>query len=173
VNCAVLADELPAGAQVLDVGSGAGLPGLVLAIRRPDLTVQLLEPMLRRVTFLQETVAELGLESSVSVVRGRAEEPAVRAAVGPASWIVARAVAPLDRLAGWCLPLLAPGGRLLALKGERVAAELASARPLLERSGAGAMAVHELAGPAGVEPTWVAVVERAVRRSRREEGRRR
>jgi hypothetical protein len=61
----------------------------------------------------------------------------------------------------------------LALKGERVAAELASARPLLERSGAGAMAVHELAGPPGVEPTWVAVVERAARRSRREEGRRR
>jgi 16S rRNA (guanine527-N7)-methyltransferase len=173
VNCAVLADELPAGAQVLDVGSGAGLPGLVLAIRRPDLTVQLLEPMLRRVTFLQETVAALGLASAVSVVRGRAEEPAVRAAVGSAPWIVARAVAPLDRLAGWCLPLLAPGGRLLALKGERVAAELASARPLLERSGAGAMAVHELAGPPGVEPTWVAVVERAARRSRREEGRRR
>lgn len=170
LNCALLADELPADAAVVDVGSGAGLPGLVLAIRRPDLRVTLLEPMLRRVTFLREMVTSLALDETVSVVRGRAEESAVREALGPRHWAVARAVAPLDRLAGWCLPLLAPGGRLLALKGVRAEEEAASASRALAGAGGRLVAVHALAGGVGVEPTWVVVVERtgAKRPTRRE-----
>jgi 16S rRNA (guanine527-N7)-methyltransferase len=171
MNCAGLADELPVGATVVDVGSGAGLPGLVLAIRRPDLRVRLLEPMLRRVTFLEETVAELGLADTVDVVRGRAEDRAVRATIGPVEWVVARAVAPLERLGGWCLPLLAPGGRLLALKGERAATELAEARPALRRLGAGSATVRQLSEVPGTEPTWVVVVEWDAGRRPREERR--
>ena len=121
---AVVTELLPVGARVVDVGSGAGLPGLVLAIRRPDLRVELVEPLERRVRFLDEAVGRLGLESQVSVVRGRANDPAVVDAVGSAPYVVARAVAPLDRLVGWVLPLLAPDGSLLAMKGERAAEEI-------------------------------------------------
>ncbi|MFD0683951.1 16S rRNA (guanine(527)-N(7))-methyltransferase RsmG [Actinomadura fibrosa] len=131
INCAVVAEAIPDGAEVVDVGSGAGLPGVVLAIVRPDLKVTLLEPLLRRTTFLNECVDLLGL-SNVEVRRGRAEEAAKDLSVDV---VTARAVAPLDRLAGWALPLLRPGGELLALKGERAAAELAEAGPVLERFG--------------------------------------
>lgn len=126
LNCAVLGEVVPSGSSVLDVGSGAGLPGLPLAIARPDLTVTLLEPMARRIAFLHETVAGLGL-TGVRVVRGRAEDGAVRRTLGRFPVVTARAVAPLGRLAGWCLPLLAPGGQLLALKGSSAEAELAAA----------------------------------------------
>ncbi|WP_131736522.1 16S rRNA (guanine(527)-N(7))-methyltransferase RsmG [Actinomadura roseirufa] len=131
INCAVVAEAIPDGARVVDVGSGAGLPGIVLAIVRPDLRVTLLEPLLRRTTFLDECVALLGLPN-VEVRRARAEEVAKEFAVDV---VTARAVAPLDRLARWALPLLRPGGELLALKGERAAVELAEARPVLERFG--------------------------------------
>ena len=160
LNCALLADELPLDATVVDVGSGAGLPGLVLAVRRPDLRVTLLEPMQRRVAFLHEVVTTLALDETVSVVRGRAEDAAVRRALGGSSWVVARAVAPLDRLAGWCLPLLTPGGRLLALKGARAEQEASSACGSLARSGGRLVAVRALTGVGGVEPTWVIEVER-------------
>jgi 16S rRNA (guanine527-N7)-methyltransferase len=123
VNCAVVAEPggpVPLGASVIDVGSGGGLPGLVWAICRPDLSVVLLEPLLRRTTFLAEAVAELGL-GNVEVARGRAEEYG-----GSAEIVTARAVAPLGRLAAWCLPLVRPGGALLALKGASVAEEIAT-----------------------------------------------
>lgn len=124
LNSAALAPLLAPGESVVDVGSGAGLPGIPLALARPDCTYVLLEPLLRRAEFLREVVDDLGLGDRVSVLRARAEE----AAREPRRWdvAVARAVAPLDRLAGWCLPLLRPGGRLLALKGERAAEEALS-----------------------------------------------
>jgi 16S rRNA (guanine527-N7)-methyltransferase len=119
INCAVMSEMIPIGASVTDVGSGAGLPGIVLAVARPDLTITLVEPLARRTAFLSEAVTALGLDATVTIVRGRAED----LAGGPpaaADVVTARAVAPLDRLAGWCLPLAAVGGRLLALKGDPV-----------------------------------------------------
>ena len=127
LNSAALAGFVPAGAEVLDVGSGAGLPGIPLALARTDLSVTLLEPMARRVAFLDEVVHELDL--NVVVRRDRAES------VRPASVdvVVARAVAPLEKLASLTLPLLRPGGLLLALKGESAAAEVAAAQDVLKR----------------------------------------
>lgn len=123
LNSALVADLLPPHSVVTDVGSGAGLPGIPLAIRRPDLAVTLLEPMQRRVLFLERCVAELGLEDQVSVHRGRADDVVVRRSLAP-GWVVARAVAPLGRLVGWCLPLVSSSGRLLALKGVTAAQEV-------------------------------------------------
>ena len=156
LNCAGLAELLPEGAVVADVGSGTGLPGVVLACLRPDLTVVLVEPLLRRATFLEEAVAGLGLRTAV-VRRARAEELAGRQVVDV---VVARAVAPLDRLAGWCLPLLTPGGRLLALKGERADSELATSRPALLRAGAADAEVVEVGDPALGTSARVVVVTR-------------
>jgi len=132
INCAVVAEVIPADARVVDVGSGAGLPGIVLAIVRPDLRITLLEPLLRRTTFLNECVDMLNLPN-VDVHRARAEDVADEYSVDV---VTARAVAPLERLAAWALPLLRPGGELLALKGERAATELDEAAPVLERFGA-------------------------------------
>ena len=131
MNSAVVEACVPEGATVIDVGSGAGLPGIPLAIVRPDVHVTLLEPLLRRSRFLEETVETLGLVDRVSVVRGRAED----AVVAPASVVTARAVAPLERLIGWCWPLVRPGGQLVALKGERAAAEVEEAAPTLKKRG--------------------------------------
>jgi len=121
VNCAVVAEVIAAEATVCDIGSGAGLPGLVLAIARPDVSITLVEPLLRRTTFLDEVVDELGL-SNVSVVRGRADDLHGEARFDV---VTSRAVAPLERLAGWSLPLVAPTGAMVAMKGERAADEVA------------------------------------------------
>lgn len=147
LNCAAVGELIPTGATVLDVGSGAGLPGLVLAIARPDLRVTLIEPLARRTAFLVEVIDELELSESVRVFRGRAEEVAAGAEPVHGEVVTARAVAPLDRLAAWCLPLAVPGGRLLALKGASAAEEavehaeavhrLGGAPPVLHRCGAG------------------------------------
>jgi 16S rRNA (guanine527-N7)-methyltransferase len=131
LNCAAIGALIEPGAVVVDVGSGAGLPGLPLAIARPDLTVVLVESMLRRTTFLSEVVADLGL-SAVSVRRARAEE---LAETGFADVVTARAVAPIDRLARWALPLANERGTVLALKGAGAAEELSSAWPSLRRAG--------------------------------------
>jgi 16S rRNA (guanine527-N7)-methyltransferase len=147
LNSAVLAEACPASGLVVDVGSGAGLPGIPLALARPELTVRLVEPLLRRTTFLEEVVARLGL-TNVDVVRARAEELHGR---WTAATVTARAVAPLERLAGWCLPLVAPGGSLLALKGERADEELAAAGPALGRLGVRSATV-EVVGTGVVEP---------------------
>jgi 16S rRNA (guanine527-N7)-methyltransferase len=165
LNCAVLGEVLPASAKVIDVGSGAGLPGLVLALARPDLRITLLEPLERRVTFLNEVVGDLGLDGQVGVTRGRAEDRGVRHELGGADWVTARAVAPLDRLVRWSLPLLAPGGRLLALKGARAADEVAASRSVLRSAGAGRVDVRSLGGSVLDQPTWVVVVERSDRDS--------
>lgn len=132
LNCAGLAELLEPGQAVADLGSGAGLPGVVLAAMRPDVTVVLIEPLLRRASFLEQVLAELGLRTAV-VRRARAEELAGSLIVDV---VTARAVAPLDRLAGWALPLLPAGGRLLALKGERADSELAGAGAALKAAGA-------------------------------------
>jgi 16S rRNA (guanine527-N7)-methyltransferase len=122
LNCVALAPLVPPGSTVADLGSGAGLPGLVLAIARPDLEVTLVEPLERRTTFLAEVAAELDL-NRVRVVRARAEE-----LMGERFGVVtARAVAPLDRLLGWAMPLVAPAGVLLAMKGRSAAEEIEAA----------------------------------------------
>lgn len=132
LNCAVIHPAIDLGQMVIDVGSGAGLPGLALAIARPDLDLHLVEPMLRRTSWLSMAVAELEL-TNVTVHRGRAEQfwGEMSAPV-----VTARAVARLSELARWCLPLVLPGGCLLALKGSRAAEELETDRPLLRRMGA-------------------------------------
>lgn len=131
LNCAALAELMPTGATVCDVGSGAGLPGLVLAIARPDLRVTLLEPLLRRTTFLEEAVEALGLDN-VEVERGRAEALHGRRTFGV---VTSRAVAPLTRLLDWCLPLVAPDGVMIAMKGSSAAQEILAAGPTLTRWG--------------------------------------
>ena len=132
LNCAVVAELLPEQGELVDIGSGAGLPGVVLAMLRPGLSVVLLEPLLRRSVFLEECIAELGL-SNATVVRARAEDKA--AAYIRADIATARAVAPLERLVGWAAGLLRPGGELLAIKGQSAAEELAAAGPVLSRLG--------------------------------------
>ena len=114
---------IAADSSVADVGSGAGLPGIPLALLRPDLRVTLIEPLLRRSTFLTETVEQLGVADRVQVVRSRAEDHHQTY-----DFVVARALAPLDRLIGWCNPLRADGGVILALKGESAPDEVAAAR---------------------------------------------
>lgn len=133
LNCAVLSEVVPEGVTVCDVGSGAGLPGIPLALVRDDLTITLLEPLLRRTNFLTEVVELLGLDH-VTVVRGRAEE--VMGSLPPVHVVTARAVAPLDRLAAWGIPLLRPYGEMLALKGDTAEEELKSASSALSKLGA-------------------------------------
>jgi 16S rRNA (guanine527-N7)-methyltransferase len=162
VNCAVVADLLPETGILVDIGSGAGLPGIVLAALRPGLEVVLLEPMLRRVTFLNECVQALGL-ANVQVRRGRAEDMAgtIRADVA-----TARAVAPLDRLVLWSCGVLRPGGALLAIKGRGADAELAAANPVLKRLGARSAEVLRV-GHDRVDPATTVV--RVVTGTRRRE----
>lgn len=118
LNSAAVASLVPEGADVLDVGSGAGLPGIPLALARPDAHVTLLEPLARRVEFLELAVSRLGLEDQVVVMRGRAED--FRG--GRTEIVTCRAVAPLGRLIEWCWPLV--GSELLAIKGASAADEV-------------------------------------------------
>lgn len=127
LNSAVLAEAISHGSTVCDIGTGAGLPGLVVAIARPDISMTLVEPLLRRTTFLDEVVAELGL-GHVSVVRGRAEDLHGQHTFDV---VTARAVAPLERLLGWSMPLVAPTGSLVAMKGRSVRDEIANAASVL------------------------------------------
>jgi 16S rRNA (guanine527-N7)-methyltransferase len=131
LNSAVVAELVPRPCSLVDIGSGAGLPGIVLAQVLPDCEVVLLEPMLRRATFLEECVTELGL-GNVSVLRVRAEQMAGELAVDV---VTARAVAPLDRLAALAVGLLNPGGIVLAVKGAKAAAEVRDAKVALDRLG--------------------------------------
>src|SRR3954468_17519587 len=117
LNCLAIAAAIPPSAIMADLGSGAGLPGLVLAVGRPDLAVTLVEPLQRRVTFLDEVVEKLGLEQ-VRTIRGRAAELHGRSRFDV---VTARALAPLSRLLGWAMPLVAPAGALLAMKGSSAA----------------------------------------------------
>lgn len=152
LNCAVVAEVLPQDAELCDVGSGAGLPGIVLALARPDLAVTLLEPLLRRTSFLDETISLLGL-SNVEVLRGRAEEFAGKRRFDV---VTSRAVAPLDRLAGWSLPLLRAGGEMVALKGGSADTELAETADVLKRLGADRWSI-ETVGAGVVDPPTTVV----------------
>jgi 16S rRNA (guanine527-N7)-methyltransferase len=158
LNCAALAELIQPGELVADIGTGAGLPGLVLALVRPDLRVILVEPLQRRCDFLAEMIKRFELGKRVSIRRGKAH------VVLPcqADVVTSRAVAALDELAAWSLPHARVGGRLLALKGQRAAEELAAALPMLGRWGAESDAGVELCGAAWLE-TPVLVV-RATRR---------
>jgi 16S rRNA (guanine527-N7)-methyltransferase len=147
MNCAAVAELVPEPSSVIDLGSGAGLPGIVLAVMQPDSRVILLEPMARRAAFLDECVHRLEL-GNAEVRRGRAEELAGQLV---ADVVTARAVAPMDRLAGLALGLVRPGGLVLAIKGAGADQELAAARPLLRRLGVrDAAVVH--AGRGKVSP---------------------
>lgn len=161
VNCAVLGEVLPHGASVVDIGSGAGLPGVVLAIARPDLDVTLVEPLLRRTSFLDEVVADLGLPRC-EVRRARAEE-----LHGSETFdvVTSRAVAPLTRLLGWSMPLVAPGGALVAMKGSRADEEISQASAQLRRFGCDVPEVLRVGAepPASLDPPTTVV--RVVRRS--------
>lgn len=159
-NCAVVAEEavdvVPPGARVVDVGSGAGLPGLVWALVRPDLRITLLEPLLRRATFLSEVVAELDLSGRVEVQRGRAED----ARVAGFDVVTARAVARLPQLLAWSLPLARTGGWVVALKGSGAAQELQEAEADIPRLGGGNARIAEYGAGVVRDTTTVVLVQR-------------
>ena len=149
LNCALLGELVPADAAVCDIGSGAGLPGLVLSIARPDLSVTLVEPLLRRTTFLEEVVAELGLER-VEVHRSRAED---LHGVRTFDVVTSRAVAPLDRLLRWSMPLVAPDGAVVAMKGSSAAEEVQAAGKALRGLGCSTPEIHTLGEDLTDSPT--------------------
>ncbi|MBU3705919.1 MAG: 16S rRNA (guanine(527)-N(7))-methyltransferase RsmG [Mycobacterium sp.] len=158
LNSAVVAELLDGPERVVDIGSGAGLPGVPLAIARGDIQVTLVEPMLRRTEFLDQVVADLGIQ--VTVIRGRAEDPEVRAAAGGADAVTSRAVAGLEKLTGWSLPLLRPGGRMLAIKGEQAEAEVSESLPMMMKSGATGVRVVRCGSEYLDPPTTVVIARR-------------
>ncbi|MDR1294392.1 MAG: 16S rRNA (guanine(527)-N(7))-methyltransferase RsmG [Bifidobacteriaceae bacterium] len=170
VNCVALVPLLPDRGAVIDLGAGAGLPGIVVAAMRPDLVVELVEPMERRVEWLREVVEDLDL-GGVVVTRARAEELRGRR---DADAVMARAVAPLGRLAAWGAPLLKHGGLLLALKGRGARGEVEAARNELHGCSLVDAEVLTLRPLPGIEPTYVVRARagsvsretRAVQRSR-------
>lgn len=158
LNCAVVAELVPDGARVVDIGSGAGLPGIPLAMARPDLRIVLVEPLARRVEWLVEVIDDLGLD--VEVERGRAEEAAVRRRWAGADVVTARAVAPLARLAAWGLPLLRHGGRMLAMKGESAGVEIERDSAAVRRAGGGRPELVRCGVGLVDPPSTVVVVEK-------------
>ena len=161
LNSVAVAEAVPDGARVVDVGSGAGLPGIPLALARSDLTMTLVEPMARRVEFLGDVVADLGVEWRV--VRGRAEERSVARAVGEVDVVTARAVAPLPRLVGWVRGLLRPGAQLVALIGSSAAAEVPALLPQLAAAGMRDVHVRAVGATLGDAATQVVVMTRGGR----------
>lgn len=153
LNSAAAASHLGEGESVVDIGSGAGLPGIPLALARPDLRITLVEPLLRRVSFLDEIIGELGID--VRVIRGRAEEKAIIAEAGNADVVTSRAVAPLAKLAGWSAPLLRDGGRMVALKGSSAADEIERDSAALRRLGFVDLGVEVVAAPDAEETRLV------------------
>lgn len=132
IDSLTLLPQIPHGANLIDIGTGAGFPGMVLHIMRNDLRVTLLDSTRKRVDFLRETAEILGRPAEC--IHARAEEHA-RSHNGAYDICTARAVARLDKLARWALPLVAPGGAFLAMKGPDVAEEIEAASPALEKYG--------------------------------------
>jgi 16S rRNA (guanine527-N7)-methyltransferase len=167
LNSAAVVPFLPVSGRVIDIGSGAGLPGIVIAAMRPHLDVVLVESMARRADWLSEVVAQLAL-SNTSVRRARAEElhGKLRAEV-----VTARAVAPLDRLVQWAMPLLGVGGTLLALKGRSAQAEVQAAASTIRSLGGTAAEVVPAATVAGVDDTTIVRIVRESVRGPRRDGR--
>lgn len=162
LNSAVIEELLDEDSRVVDVGSGSGLPGIPLVIARPDLRMTLLEPLLRRSDFLCEVVGELGLP--VDVVRGRAEERAVRERVGGSDAVVSRAVAALDKLTKWSMPLLRQDGQMVAIKGERASDEVVEHQRMMTMAGAADIRVVTC-GARYLDQPATAVVARQGRRA--------
>jgi 16S rRNA (guanine527-N7)-methyltransferase len=165
LNCAVIADLIPAGARVLDIGSGAGLPGIPLALARTDLHIVLVEPLSRRVEWLRMVLDDLDLP--IEVERGRAEDPGVRRRWEGADVVTSRAVAPLHRLAAWCLPLVRPGGMMLAVKGVSAPAEVERDAQAVAASGGGIPRIERCGVGIVDPPSTVVVVERSAPRRRK------
>lgn len=173
LNCGVLQSAFPASADVADLGSGAGLPGVVVAIARPDLALTLVEPMLRRATFLAEVVERLRL-GNVTIVRERAEDLHGRRDFDA---VTARALAPLERLLDWSMPLVRQGGLLVAMKGASAREEVDAAGRALHRHGVTTVGVHtfgvDLAHPTtalcvvAARPSALQCAERGVSRDQR------
>lgn len=174
LNSAVISELLTPGERIADIGSGAGLPGIPLALARPDIHVTLIEPLLRRSDFLREVIDDLGI--ACRVVRGRAEDRAVRDEVGEVDAVVSRAVASLDKLTKWSTPLLTPGGRMLAIKGERAEEEIREHRRAMARLGVTEVKVMKC-GARFVDPPVTVVVgfqgSRGLPRGERSPGRKR
>lgn len=171
LNCAVVADLLPPNAVVVDLGSGAGLPGIPLALVRPDAVVHLVEPLARRTAFLLEAVDSLDLSGRVVVHRGRAQDGTVVGLGGPndqkplmdlplADVTTSRAVAALDVLAAWSLPVTRVGGQVLALKGDQAAEEIPAAREVITAWGGGEPDVLTVGAPDLDPPTTVVRIPR-------------
>ncbi|TAP28743.1 MULTISPECIES: 16S rRNA (guanine(527)-N(7))-methyltransferase RsmG [Micrococcaceae] len=151
LNCAVIESVIERDVEVADVGSGAGLPGLCLAIARPDLKLTLIEPLERRCIWLSEVIEDLGLDN-VTVMRGRAEQmvDAVNA-----SYVTARAVSALTNLAGLTIPLLHGKGQLIAIKGRSAAEEIDKASKAIRKLGGKETEVLTIGGEFLAEPTTV------------------
>lgn len=156
LNCAVVAELITPDDVVGDVGSGAGLPGIPLALAQPNARYVLVEPMERRVDWLQIVVDDLGLEN-VRIVRARVED-LVDDEVFTA--VTARAVKSLAVLVEWCAPVLGPGGRILALKGASVDAEIEKAKKQIRRARLSEAVVHELGAGSLETPTRVVELRR-------------
>jgi len=157
LNSVAIAELLEPGEQIADIGSGAGLPGIPLALARPDLRLTLIEPLLRRSEFLREVVEDLGIE--ITIVRGRAEDRSVRKQVGEMDAVVSRAVAALDKLTKWSVPLLRLDGRMVAIKGERAEEEIREHRRVMAALGAVDVRVMRC-GADYLDPPATAVVAR-------------
>jgi 16S rRNA (guanine527-N7)-methyltransferase len=156
LNSAAVVPFVSGATSILDLGSGAGLPGVVIAAMAPTTKVTLLEPKERRVQWLDEVVEDLGLVN-VTVVRGRAEDVSADLSV---EVVVARAVGPLSQLYRWAAPLLVDNGRLVALKGARAVDEVDAGRHAAQRAGLTAVEVHAAPTLDGIAPTTVVVARR-------------
>jgi 16S rRNA (guanine527-N7)-methyltransferase len=169
LNSAAVAELIDEGARVADIGSGAGLPGIPLALARPDLRVTLIEPLLRRSEFLREVAADL--EIDIAIVRGRAEESSVREQVGEMDVVVSRAVASLNKLTKWSFPLLRGGGQMLALKGERAEDEVREHERAMASLGAVDVRVRKCGAEYLDPPAPVVVARRRTTEDRRAKSR--
>lgn len=157
LNSSAVSQFVPHGALFADVGSGAGFPGIVVALMRDDLDVHLIEPMERRTTWLTDVIRELSIKNA-TVHRARAEE---LHDVETFHVVSARAVAALKKLVPWVGPLIEPGGRLVALKGQRAATEVGEALKVLRKYRLADVTVHEVIVPGTSEPTRVVEATRA------------
>lgn len=159
LNCGVIGEAMDEGISVADIGSGAGLPGIPLAIARPDLNITLIEPLLKRSVYLNEVKEALNLDN-VTVIRGRAEEKVVRKQVGLVDIVTSRAVAPLDKLATWSLPLVKIGGRMVAMKGSSVEEEIERDAKEIRKAGGTDIKVYTVGEALLSEPTTLISIRR-------------
>ncbi|BAU97455.1 16S rRNA methyltransferase GidB [Corynebacterium suranareeae] len=159
LNCGVIGEAMDEGISVADIGSGAGLPGIPLAIARPDLSITLIEPLLKRSVYLNEVKEALQLDN-VTVIRGRAEEKVVRKQVGQVDVVTSRAVAPLGKLAAWSLPLVKIGGRMVAMKGSSVEEEIERDAQQIRKAGGADIKVYTVGEKLLAEPTTLISIRR-------------